>query len=107
MVLGINSVDILFALISFCLINSSISPFEYFGPKKDPFCESLFGSTILSFSKYLYQPISAAPRAPPASPAAGCIQIFSKEPLRNSFPFATQLSATPPASVRFFNPVSL
>ena len=46
----------------------------------------------------------AAPRAPPASPAAGWIQMFSNGPSRSSLPLATQLSATPPARTRFFRP---
>ena len=41
-----------------------------------------------------------APNEPPASPAAGCIQIFLKI-FFNIFPLATQLSATPPAKQRF------
>ena len=54
-------------------------------------------------------PDEAAPRpsAPPASPAAGWIQMFSNGPSRSIRPFATQLSATPPARHRFFKPVSL
>ncbi len=48
---------------------------------------------------------SAVPRAPPASPAAGWIQMFSNGPSRRSLPLATQLSATPPAMQRFFMPV--
>ena len=48
---------------------------------------------------------SAAPTAPPASPAAGWIQIVSNGPSRRSRPLATQLSATPPARHRFFMPV--
>ena len=47
----------------------------------------------------------AAPRAPPASPAAGWIQRFSKRPSRRIRPLATQFSATPPARQRFFMPV--
>ena len=43
----------------------------------------------------------AAPKAPPASPAAGCIQIFSKIFSFNIFPLATQFSATPPAIHKF------
>ena len=39
----------------------------------------------------------AAPNDPPASPAAGCIQIFSKIFSLRIFPFATQFKATPPA----------
>ena len=49
---------------------------------------------------------SAAPSAPPASPAAGWIQRRSAIPLRSSLPLATQLSATPPARQRFADPVS-
>lgn len=49
---------------------------------------------------------SAAPSAPPASPAAGWIQIRSNGPSRRTRPLATQLSATPPASVRFEEPVT-
>ena len=41
------------------------------------------------------------PSAPPASPAAGWIQMFSNGPSRSSRPLATQLSATPPAITRF------
>ena len=48
----------------------------------------------------------AAPKAPPASPAAGCIQMLSNIFSFNNFPFATQLSATPPAKHKFFSPVS-
>src|SRR5207245_6087144 len=48
-------------------------------------------------------PISSAP---PASPAAGWIQMLSNGPSRSRRPLATQLSATPPASTRFFKPVS-
>jgi hypothetical protein len=47
-------------------------------------------------------PTSAAPSAPPASPAAGWIQMFSNVPSRSTLPLATQLSATPPARHRFF-----
>ena len=47
----------------------------------------------------------AAPNAPPASPEAGCTQIFSNGPSRWMRPFATQLSATPPARHRFGSPV--
>ena len=39
----------------------------------------------------------AAPKDPPASPEAGCIQILSKIFSFNILPLATQLSATPPA----------
>ena len=39
-------------------------------------------------------------RAPPASPAAGWIQMSSNIPLSRIFPLATQFSATPPAIVR-------
>src|SRR3990172_6726330 len=56
----------------------------------------------LSFSKKRCHPDNAAPRAPPASPAAGWIQMFSKGPSRRMRPFATQLRATPPARQRFF-----
>ncbi len=48
---------------------------------------------------------SAAPSAPPASPAAGWIQIRSNGPSRRMRPLPTQLSATPPARQRFFIPV--
>ena len=44
----------------------------------------------------------AAPSAPPASPAAGWMNNPSTHARR---PFATQLSATPPAITRFFVPV--
>ena len=47
---------------------------------------------------------SAAPSAPPASPAAGWIQMSSNGPSRSSRPLATQFSATPPARTRFFMP---
>ena len=50
---------------------------------------------------------SAAPTAPPASPAAGWIQMFSNAPSRSTLPLATQLSATPPARHKFFAPVFL
>ena len=43
----------------------------------------------------------ATPTAPPASPAAGWIQISSKGPSRRIRPLPTQLSATPPARHRF------
>ena len=46
----------------------------------------------------------ATPSAPPASPAAGWIQISSNGPSRNSRPLATQFRATPPAMHRFFIP---
>ena len=52
------------------------------------------------------RPASAAPSAPPASPAAGWIQMRSKLPSRRILPLATQLSATPPARQRFSAPVS-
>ena len=42
----------------------------------------------------------AAPKEPPASPAAGCTQIFSNIFSFRIFPLATQLSATPPAKQR-------
>src|SRR6516164_1539056 len=47
--------------------------------------------------------VSAAPSAPPESPAAGCTQMFSNLPSRSTLPLATQLSATPPArqQIRF------
>ena len=48
----------------------------------------------------------AAPRAPPASPAAGWIQTSSKMPRRSSLPLATQLRATPPAITSLLQPVS-
>ena len=50
--------------------------------------------------------VSAAPNAPPASPAAGWIQRSSNRPSRNTLPLATQFSATPPARQRLGMPVS-
>ena len=47
------------------------------------------------------------PSAPPASPAAGWIQMSSNGPSRSSRPLATQFRATPPARTRFFIPVVL
>src|SRR6202023_2631133 len=41
----------------------------------------------------------------PSSPAAGWIQTLSNPASRATLPFATQLSATPPAMHRFFAPV--
>ena len=38
----------------------------------------------------------AEPNDPPASPDAGWIYILSNNPNSSIFPFATQLSATPP-----------
>ena len=55
----------------------------------------------------IYQRAKAAPKEPPASPAAGCIQIFSKIFSFIIFPFATQLRATPPAKHKFLIPYSL
>ena len=49
---------------------------------------------------------SAAPSAPPASPAAGWIQSPSKCPSRRIPPLATQFSATPPARHRLRMPGS-
>jgi|OM-RGC.v1.036520639 hypothetical protein len=49
----------------------------------------------------------AAPKAPPASPAAGCTHIFSKIFSFCNTPFATQFKATPPAKHKFFSPVSI
>ena len=40
--------------------------------------------------------------APPASPAAGCIQILSNIFDSNILAFATQFNATPPAIHKFF-----
>ena len=50
------------------------------------------------------RPHSAAPRAPPASPAAGWIQMPRKRPSRSTLPLATQLSATPPARAQVLYP---
>jgi hypothetical protein len=36
--------------------------------------------------------VSAAPSAPPESPAAGCTQTLSNLPSRSALPLATQLS---------------
>ncbi len=55
---------------------------------------------------YRWAATSAAPTAPPASPAAGCSHRLSNKPCFSSLPLATQLSATPPARQRFFSPVS-
>ena len=44
---------------------------------------------------------NAAPSEPPASPAAGCIQIFLKIFSLRILPLATQFSATPPAKHKF------
>ena len=41
------------------------------------------------------------PKDSPISPAAGWIQIFSNMFSFDNFPFATLLSATPPAKSRF------
>ena len=46
------------------------------------------------------QSAKAAPKDPPASPAAGCIQILSNIFSLSIFPFATQFKATPPARHR-------
>ena len=54
----------------------------------------------------MYHAISAAPKAEPASPLAGCIQIFSKTFSLNNLPLATQFKATPPARQIFLIPVS-
>ena len=48
---------------------------------------------------------AAAPRLPPASPAAGWTNNASKGPSRMIRPLATQLSATPPAIQRARSPV--
>ena len=48
----------------------------------------------------------ATPSEPPASPAAGWIHRSSKMPSRRILPFATQLSATPPAMQSFDMPVA-
>ncbi len=61
--------------------------------------------TVRGLSIALCQTASGAPRAPPASPAAGWIQRSSKIPARSSTPLATQLSATPPAMQRLRLPV--
>ena len=49
---------------------------------------------------------NAAPNDPPASPAAGCIQIFLKIFSLNNFPLATQFKATPPAKHKLSIPYS-
>ena len=54
----------------------------------------------------LCQTVRAAPSAPPASPLAGWIQRWSKTFSRRSRPFATQLSATPPAMQQLSQPVT-
>ena len=48
---------------------------------------------------------SAAPSAVPESPEAGCTHTRANGPSRHSREFATQLSATPPASTRSSSPV--
>ena len=58
--------------------------------------------STLGFSNSWYQKARAAPKDPPASPAAGCIQILSKIFSFKIFPLATQFKATPPAKQRFF-----
>ncbi len=52
------------------------------------------------------EPSMAAPRAPPASPAAGCTKTLENPLSRRTLELATQLSATPPARHRFSLPVS-
>ena len=53
-----------------------------------------------------YHNAKAAPRDPPASPAAGCIHILSKIFSLSIFPLATQFNATPPAKHKFLIPYS-
>src|SRR3982074_739202 len=59
------------------------------------------GATVRSAPLYRWCATSAAPRAPPASPAAGWSPSRSADFLRSSLPLATQFSATPPARQRF------
>ena len=58
------------------------------------------GRGVRGLSSSWCQTNSAAPSAPPASPAAGWIQISSNGPSRRMRPLPTQLSATPPARHR-------
>src|SRR5580704_6871819 len=87
------------------LRNAPISSLEYLGPSRDPDIVSE-GSGFRSPPSRLWWRKSAAPSAPPASPAGGGIQMSSKIPERRRTPLATQLSATPPARQRYFEPVS-
>jgi hypothetical protein len=59
------------------------------------------GLTFLELLCSICQRAKAAPKEPPASPAAGCIHIFSKIFSLSILPLATQLSATPPAKHKF------
>ena len=54
---------------------------------------------ILSLPSSLYQYTKDAPREPPASPAAGCIQILSNIFSFKIFPLATQFKASPPTKL--------
>ena len=70
------------------------------GPRSEPRWLSRRPRRCARWPSSWCQTKSAAPSAPPASPAAGWIQICSNGPSRRSRPLATQLSATPPARHR-------
>ena len=76
------------------------------GPRNAPRMPSGCGTVRGCLSRWC-QNHSAAPSAPPASPAAGCVQSDSNGPSHESLPVATQLSATPPASARCRQPRAL
>ena len=87
--------------------NSRICSRENSGPRSAPCMASRPARRpCAACPRALCQTASGAPRAPPASPAAGWIQMSSKIPSRSSTPLATQLSATPPARQRLRLPVS-
>ena len=67
------------------------------GPRRLPLLRRRGRRRRAACSSSWCQTNSAAPSAPPASPAAGWIQRSSNGPSRSSRPLATQLSATPPA----------
>ena len=79
-------------------ISSSDHAWPWAGPDKGT---SARGRPRTSFPAH-----RAAPRAPPASPAAGCTKTRRKGPSRQSRALATLFSATPPARQRSSSPVS-
>ncbi len=74
----------------------SASASEMSGPSSAPRMASVVRSSR-GTPRAPCETASAAPSAPPASPAAGWIHTSSNGPSRTIRPFATQLSATPPA----------
>ena len=84
----------------------SISELLNSGPRYEPFILSSIGCSRSFFNSLCHKP-KAAPSAPPASPAAGCIHKFLNIFSLIIFPFATQFNATPPAMHKFLLSLSL